>query len=84
MVSDARALSTRLPVPVIARPDYPGNIAAKRLEFICRSSGAACLPSVGIPLTVFFSRTISRTSRSPVSSRWRLMEGDETSFEIAH
>jgi len=37
MVSDARVLGTRLTVPAVARPDYPGDIAAKRRELICRS-----------------------------------------------
>jgi len=56
MVSDARVLGTRLTVPAVARPDYPGDMAAKRRELICRSGHRTVRTPVSIPLTLLFSR----------------------------
>ena len=83
MASDT-VLGVRFPVLTIAGPDHPHDITATRRESTCRSSDATCLTSVGILLALFFSRETSRTSCSPAGSHWRLTEGYELSFEIAH
>jgi hypothetical protein len=56
MVSDTRVLGTRLPVPAIAEPDDPVDIAAKRREFVRCSSDATCLTPADIPLALFYFR----------------------------
>jgi hypothetical protein len=82
MARNARVPGTSLPVATFARPDYPGNRAAKRRELVRRNDEISFLRAADISLTLFYSR---RYFEDLMESRgFPLDETQVINFEIAH